>query len=70
QIGEDNSEAAIAAMKWLTTQPGGIIIPTKAPADRSMVLLGWQQHMLTFTNVLFVPAAVLLAGLAVWLRRR
>jgi ABC-type uncharacterized transport system involved in gliding motility auxiliary subunit len=70
QIGEDNSEAAIAAMKWLTTQPGGIIIPTKAPTDRSMVLLSWQQNLLTFTNVLFVPAAVLLAGLAVWLRRR
>ena len=70
QIGEDNSEAAIAAMKWLTTQPGGIIIPTKAPTDRSMVLLSWQQNLLTFTNVLFVPAAVLLAGFAVWLRRR
>lgn len=70
QIGEDNSEAAIAAVKWLATQPGGVIIPTKAPSDRSMVLLGWQQNLLVFTNVLFVPALVLLAGLAVWLRRR
>jgi ABC-type uncharacterized transport system involved in gliding motility auxiliary subunit len=70
QIGEDNSEAAIAALKWLTTQPGGVIIPTKAPSDLSMVLLGWQQNLLIFTNVLFVPVLVLLAGLAVWLRRR
>lgn len=70
QIGEGNSEAAIAAMKWLTTQPGGVIIPTKAPADRSMVLLSWQQNLLIFANALFVPALVLLAGLAVWFRRR
>jgi ABC-type uncharacterized transport system involved in gliding motility auxiliary subunit len=70
QIGEGNSEAAIAAMKWLTTQPGGVIIPTKAPADRSMVLLSWQQNLLIFANALFVPAIVLFAGLAVWFRRR
>lgn len=70
QIGENNSEAAIAAMKWLTTQPGGVIIPTKAAQDRSMVLLGWQQNLLLFANALFIPVIVLIAGLAVWLRRR
>jgi hypothetical protein len=57
-------------MKWLTTQPGGVIIPTKAPTDRSMVLVGWQQKFLVFADALFIPAIVLAAGVGVWLRRR
>ena len=70
QIAEGNSEAGIAAVKWLTTEPGGIVIPTKAPTDRSMVLLGWQSNTLVFANALFVPILILLAGTAVWLSRR
>ena len=70
QIAEDNSEAAISAIKWLAEEPGQITIPTKAPTDRSMVLIGWQSNLLIFANALFVPALVLLAGMAVWLRRR
>ncbi|MCL4508810.1 MAG: GldG family protein [Chloroflexi bacterium] len=69
-IGEGNSEAAAAALQWLTESPNHIVIPTKTPADRSMVLVGWQSNALVFVNTLFVPAIVLFAGVVVWLRRR
>jgi ABC-type uncharacterized transport system involved in gliding motility auxiliary subunit len=69
-IAEGNSEAAIAAVQWLSAAPGGIIIPTKAPEDRSLVLTAAQSNLLIFGNALFVPALVLLGGIAVWLRRR
>jgi len=71
QIAEANSEAAIAALKWLTTQPNGVIIPANTGPNRSLgTLVGWQTNVLIFGNAIFVPAIILLAGLAVWMRRR
>lgn len=58
------------ALHWLTGQENLIAIPPK-PSERSPIFLTAEQsNFVFFSSFLLLPAAILIVGVLVWLRRR
>lgn len=55
---------------WLAEQDQLISVPAKPPVDRSVFLTAGQSLAIFYGSSLGMPLAVLLAGVAVWWRRR
>lgn len=58
------------AVNWLTEEEALIAIGPKSNVPRSIYLSTVQQGAVCLGTLIFVPAAILIAGLAVWLKRR
>ncbi len=58
------------AINWLAEEENLIAIGPKTNAARQVYLNTLQQGAVCFGTIIFLPAVILLAGLAVWLKRR
>jgi ABC-type uncharacterized transport system involved in gliding motility auxiliary subunit len=65
-----NGNLFLNIVSWLAQEEDLISIRPKAPEDRKVILSQQQQTMLMFLSLVFIPGAVLLAGIIVWTRRR
>ncbi len=70
QVQSGNGQLFLNSIHWLANQPVLISLPPKAAASSPMFLTGEQSLFLTVTSSVLLPAAILLIGLLVWLRRR
>jgi ABC-type uncharacterized transport system involved in gliding motility auxiliary subunit len=57
-------------VSWLGQEEDLISIRPKAPEDRRVILSQSQQSMLRLLTVFILPGVALVAGIAVWTRRR
>jgi ABC-type uncharacterized transport system involved in gliding motility auxiliary subunit len=58
------------AASWLAGEEELISIQAKPPDNRTMFLTGAQQNFILVSSILFLPALMLAAGVAVWWSRR
>ncbi len=65
-----NQDLFLNAVNWLTEEEALVGIRPLPPAVRSVVLSPVQSGLLFWTSVVFLPGAVVLAGVLVWWRRR
>jgi ABC-type uncharacterized transport system involved in gliding motility auxiliary subunit len=65
-----NSDLALDAMNWLTSDEDLISIRPKPPEDRKVNMTGAQFNWVRLSSQFLLPGALLLAGLSVWWRRR
>lgn len=65
-----NSDLLINTVNWLTAQEELISIRPKPPAARRLVITGSQWTLIVAASVVFWPSLMLMAGAAVWWRRR
>ena len=68
QIG--NVDLFVNAATWLAGDDELVSIAAKPPDNRTLFLTGAQQNFILVSSVLFLPAIVLAAGIAVWWSRR
>ena len=68
QIG--NVDFFVNAATWLAGDDELVSIPAKPQDNRTLVLTSAQQNFVLVSSVLFLPALVLAAGIAVWWSRR
>jgi gliding motility-associatede transport system auxiliary component len=65
-----NSDLALNAMNWLSSDEDLISIRPKPPEDRKLTMTQAQFGWVRLSSQFLLPAALLLAGLSVWWRRR
>jgi len=65
-----NSDLALNAMNWLSSDEDLISIRPKPQEDRKVSMTGAQFNWVRFSSQFLLPGALLLAGLSVWWRRR
>ena len=65
-----NSDLAMNAMNWLSSDEDLISIRPKPPEDRKVSMTGRQFNWVRLSSQFILPGALLLAGLSVWWRRR
>jgi ABC-type uncharacterized transport system involved in gliding motility auxiliary subunit len=65
-----NSDLALNAMNWLSSDEDLISIRPKAEEDRKITMTRSQFNWVRFSSQFLLPGALLLAGLSVWWRRR
>jgi ABC-type uncharacterized transport system involved in gliding motility auxiliary subunit len=65
-----NSDLALDAMNWLSSDEDLISIRPKPPEDRKVNMTGAQFNWVRLSSQFLFPGALLLAGLSVWWRRR
>ncbi len=65
-----NGNLFLNTINWLTEEADLISIQPKTTAPRTIQLTATQGRMLFFVSVIFLPLAVLITGLIVWVRRR
>ena len=65
-----NSDLALNAMNWLSSDEDLISIRPKAEEDRKLTMTRSQFNWVRFSSQFLLPGALLLAGLSVWWRRR
>ena len=65
-----NLDLFMNAVNWLSTEEELITIRPKAPEDRQITLTAPQARAIIYSNIIFVPVLVLVAGGLVWWRRR
>jgi ABC-type uncharacterized transport system involved in gliding motility auxiliary subunit len=65
-----NSDLALNAMNWLSSDEDLISIRPKPPEDRKVNMTGAQFNRVLISSQFLLPGALLLAGLSVWWRRR
>jgi ABC-type uncharacterized transport system involved in gliding motility auxiliary subunit len=58
------------AVNWLAEEEALIAIAPKTNIPRNIYLNTIQQGTVCFGSLIFIPAAILIAGIAVWLKRR
>jgi ABC-type uncharacterized transport system involved in gliding motility auxiliary subunit len=57
-------------MNWLSSDNDLISIRPKDPENRPLSMNASQMRVVFFASVLFLPVAIVLAGVSVWWRRR
>ena len=67
---QGNGNLFLNMVSWLGQEEDLISIRPKAPEDRRVILTQSQQSMLRLVAVFLLPAVALVAGIAVWTRRR
>jgi len=65
-----NRDLFLNAMSWLANDEDLISIRPKDPVDKRLEITRAQLMMLRFISQFLIPAAVILAGILVWLKRR
>jgi ABC-type uncharacterized transport system involved in gliding motility auxiliary subunit len=65
-----NGDLFLNSVNWLAEEEELISIRPKPPVSRVLILSPGQARFLQYSSVIFLPAAVLLAGAVVWWRRR
>jgi ABC-type uncharacterized transport system involved in gliding motility auxiliary subunit len=65
-----NSDLAMNALNWLSSDEDMISIRPKPPEDRKVNMTAGQFNWVRISSQFLLPAALLLAGLSVWWRRR
>jgi ABC-type uncharacterized transport system involved in gliding motility auxiliary subunit len=65
-----NSDLALNAMNWLSSDEDLISIRPKPEEDRKITMTRSQFNWVRFSSQFLLPGALLLAGLSVWWRRR
>ena len=65
-----NGNMLLNMVSWLAQDVDLISIRPKAPEDRKVIMTESQLRMLQLFTLLFLPAAVLVGGIVVWIRRR
>jgi len=65
-----NSDLALNAMNWLSSDEDLISIRPKPQEDRKVNMTGAQFNWVRLSSQFLLPGALLLAGLSVWWRRR
>jgi gliding motility-associatede transport system auxiliary component len=65
-----NSDLALDAMNWLSSDEDLISIRPKPPEDRKVNMTSAQFNWVRLSSQFLFPGALLLAGLSVWWRRR
>jgi ABC-type uncharacterized transport system involved in gliding motility auxiliary subunit len=65
-----NRDLVLNMMNWLSSDEDLISIRPKDPEDRRISLTMQQMRTVFFGSVIFLPLAVLAAGLSVWWKRR
>ncbi len=68
--GSANTELFLNAAAWLTQDDALLSISPTVAEDRTVTLSSSQSRMIMYSNIIFVPLIVLLAGVYVWWRRR
>jgi ABC-type uncharacterized transport system involved in gliding motility auxiliary subunit len=69
-IQSNNRDLFLNAANWLAEQEDLINVRARPTETRQMLLQGWQSNLIFYSSVLFLPLAVLAAGVAVWWSRR
>jgi ABC-type uncharacterized transport system involved in gliding motility auxiliary subunit len=67
---QGNGNLFLNMLSWLAQEEDLISIRPKPPEDRRIILSRSQQSTLAYLTILILPACVLVAGVAVWRRRR
>ena len=67
---QGNGNLFLNMVSWLGQEEDLISIRPKAPEDRRVILSQSQQSMLRLLTVFILPGVALVAGIAVWTRRR
>jgi ABC-type uncharacterized transport system involved in gliding motility auxiliary subunit len=65
-----NGNLFLNMASWLAQEEDLISIRPKAPEDRKVIMSQSQERMLQLLALVFLPGAVLVAGIIVWTRRR
>jgi ABC-type uncharacterized transport system involved in gliding motility auxiliary subunit len=65
-----NGNFFLNTVNWLTEEADLISIQPKTSSPRSIQLTQTQGRFLFFVSVIFLPLVVLVAGIAIWIRRR
>jgi len=65
-----NSDLAMNAMNWLSSDEDLISIRPKPPEDRQLVMTSNQMRWVRISSQFLLPLVVVLAGVSVWWRRR
>lgn len=65
-----NGNLFLNTVNWLTEEADLISIQPRTAAPRTIHLTPSQGRLIFYTSVVFLPLAVLILGLSVWLRRR
>lgn len=65
-----NQDLFLNAVNWLAEEEALVGIRPVPPASRSVLLTSVQSGLLFWTSVVFLPGAVVMAGVLVWWRRR
>ncbi len=65
-----NVDLFLNSVNWLAEEEELISIRPEAEVSREIILSAGQARFLQYSSVIFLPVAVLLAGVAVWWRRR
>jgi ABC-type uncharacterized transport system involved in gliding motility auxiliary subunit len=68
QVG--NADLFLNAVNWAAEEENLISVRSQPPTDRQIFLTGPQLRLIFLTTVLVLPLAVVVAGVAVWWRRR
>jgi len=67
---QGNSDLALDAMNWLSSDEDLISIRPKEPENRPITMTSAQMSVVLVTSVLVLPLLVVAAGLSVWWKRR
>ncbi len=67
---QGNGNLFLNMCNWLAADEDLISIRPKDPQDKRVVLTSYQSKLLFYISVVFMPLAVLAAGVIVWLRRK
>jgi len=65
-----NSDLAMNAMNWLSSDEDLISIRPKPPEDRQLMMTSNQMRWVRISSQFLLPLVVVLAGVSVWWRRR
>jgi len=65
-----NSDLAMNAMNWLSSDEDLISIRPKPPEDRQLMMTANQMRWMRIASQFLLPLVVVLAGVSVWWRRR
>jgi ABC-type uncharacterized transport system involved in gliding motility auxiliary subunit len=65
-----NSDLALDAMNWLSSDEDLISIRPKEPEDRRITMTEAQRRRMVYTSQFLFPLAVIVVGFSVWWRRR
>jgi ABC-type uncharacterized transport system involved in gliding motility auxiliary subunit len=69
-VGAGNQDLFLDSANWLAEQDNLIDVRAPEAISRTMVLIPWQSNLIRWSSILFLPLAVLAAGVAVWWTRR
>src|SRR5262249_55950364 len=67
---QGNGNLFLNTISWLAQDENFISIRAKNPEDRRLTMTEAQGTLVSYVMLLFLPGAVLFAGVSVWMKRR